>query len=301
MQFTNQPPTGSLQPQPTSAESASVGTASPSPPMWRRDRTIPHPLIARIEQRNKTASLQQQQQTDGKSVSTSGPTSVNTASKGSGIPNTSRLLSQSTTNALSASVPKSAVLSTLSTRSSTTQSLQDSTPLSAGPLNPVTIIYSREHSLLSSRYTNTHKTLWKKGGKTESDIASNIYLSDDLQLMHFDQPKVQATSEATDGNPNHHPVSSNTDKSQTISPKKHIYTSNSDQKNGKMPGVSIKQEVPHQTDNKQKVCPCNMCSRTCYICKLCYLVLLYFVAIANCARNRNSVHQSNVCIVFQKI
>ena len=115
MQFTNQPPTGSLQPQPTSAESASVGTASPSPPTLRRDRTKPHPLIARIEQQNKTASLQQQQQTNGRSVSTSGPTAVSTASKGSGIPSTSRLLSLSTTNASSASVSKSAVPSTVAT------------------------------------------------------------------------------------------------------------------------------------------------------------------------------------------
>ena len=113
MQFTNQPPTGSLQPQPTSAESASVGTASPSPPTLRRDRTKPHPLLARIEQQNKTASLQQQQQTNGRSVSTSGPTAVSTASKGSGIPSTSRLLSL--TNASSASVSKSAVPSTVAT------------------------------------------------------------------------------------------------------------------------------------------------------------------------------------------
>ena len=143
-------------------------------------------------------------------------------------------------------------------------------------LNTCVICSTATHdSGIKQAAQQAYSSAWKKGGKTESDIASNIYLSDGLQLkMHFDQPKVQATSEATEGNPNQHPVSSDTDKSQTISPKKHIYTPGSDQKKEKMPGVSIEQEVPHQTDNKQKVCPCNMCSRTCYICKLCYSVLL---------------------------
>ena len=66
---------------------------------------------------------------------------------------------------------------TLSTRSSTTQSLQNSTPLSAGPLNPVTINYSQEHSLPSSRHASNDM---------EQEQTLRQYASMDHSYLHND-------------------------------------------------------------------------------------------------------------------